>query len=131
MDCSIKELPNNLKAKRIDAPKSQISEIPNSLEADYLNLDSTHIISTPNNLNVKTLSLRNTPISVIHYSEHFKNIILNAPVRYIHPNIPNSSISGISNDEINSAKSRYKKAYKNVKFQTAITLKKQAENEKN
>ena len=129
--CPIKELPNNLKAQYIDAPKSQISEIPNSLEADYLNLDSTHVVSVPIHLNVKTLSLRDTPISVIHYSEHFKNIILNAPVRYIHPNIPNSAISGISNDEINSAKSRYKKAYKNVKFQSDIISKKQMGNEKN
>ena len=131
MDSQIKKLPNNLRAKSIDAPRTQISEIPETLISDYLNLDSTNIVSTPVHLNVKTLSLRNTPLSVIHYSEHFKTIIVTSAIRYIHPDIPNQCFSGLSNNEINKAKSLYKKAYKNVKFINECFIPQSSQNEKN
>ncbi len=131
MDSQIKELPKHLKAKSIDAPRTKISEIPDTLEADYLNLDSTSIISVPAHLNVHTLSLRNTPVLIIHYSEHFRTIILNSTIKYIHPNIPNQCISGLSTHEIEKAKAQYKKSFKNVKGTHNLPLAKSHQNEKN
>lgn len=115
-NCPIAQLPEHLKANYIEASNTQITDIPLTIQADYLNLDSTKITSIPQGINIKVLSVRNTPLATIHYSEHLEEILVDSNVKYIHPDIPNNRIKGLSNNAINKAKSLYTKTYKKIKI---------------
>ncbi len=121
-NCPITQLPECLKANYIEASKTQIMDIPSTIQTDYLNLDSTKITSVPQGIHVKVLSVRNTPLTTIHYSEHLREILVDSNVKYIHPDIPNNRIKGLSNNAINKAKSLYTKTYKKIKIFTTSKI---------
>ena len=114
--CPLEKLPKNLMASCVKADHTTISEIPQTIEVKQLNLDFTNVRLIPPHLKVEQLSLINCPIMTIHYSEHFKEIILNNTVKCIHPDIPTKYIKGISVSDILKAKAEYKKTFKNVKL---------------
>ncbi len=116
IDCPISSLPEHLKGDYIDASKTQITEIPSTIQSYYLNLDSTKITTIPSGIHVNILSVRNSPVKIIHYSEHLNEILVDTNVQFIHPDIPNKIIKGLTNNAINKAKSRYIKEFKKIKM---------------
>ncbi len=117
--CPIKNLPPYLKTDFLEAQDTHINEIPPTIEVKEANLDSTYVFVVPAGIKVEKLSLKNTPLSTIHYSQHLKKVIVNNPIKFIHPDLPTTCIIGMTEAEIIKAKARYKKTFKNVKIISA------------
>ncbi len=114
--CPIKKLPNNLTVHKLIAEYSELKELPSTLYAQELNINNTKISIIPEHIQVKRLLMENTNIQTLNYSPHFEEIIVNQPIKYIHPSIPNEIIVGLSLSQIKQGKHNFKQRDKSKRL---------------
>lgn len=119
--CPIKKLPNNLTVHKLIAEHSDLKELPSSLCAQELNINDTAITIIPENIQIKRLFMENTNIQTLNYSPHFEEIVVNQPIKYIHPSIPNEMIIGLSLSQIKQGKHNFKQKNKSKRLKKQQT----------
>lgn len=115
-NCPIKKLPNNMIVHKLVADNTPIQELPATICADELNINNTKITVIPADIQVKRLSMENLNIQTLYYSPHFEEIIVNNPIKYIHPSIPNECFIGLTLSQIKQGKHNFKQKNKSQRL---------------
>ncbi|MBO7244267.1 MAG: hypothetical protein J6V53_03185 [Alphaproteobacteria bacterium] len=110
--CPIKKLPENITLYKLTAENTNLHSLPSTLCVHDLNLNNTKITVIPENIQASRILLEDTTVHTLYYSPHFEEIIVNKPIKFIHPCIPNNIITGMTISQIKQAKHNFKQKQK-------------------